>query len=880
MQSKLSITAVSLALVLTLVFNTVSAQSISGRIFDYEANPLLEPILVQCSTDLDSWIENTVNNGFYEFRDLQPGDYYVRAMSAGEGWYCRSYWPGGWSDDDAEILTIRNDENWEDMDFYLQMGGKIQGAIIPADGGHFPERSISLVVFDPSDVLFFIHPFWSDQPINPEDYTTIPLPPNEYVAAALPAPPDMHIRTLYGNTFSYEDAVPFMVNSGETTGDIDFEIPLGGGVTGVISAEGVPLPFSAAFCFVNDRSFLWSSFPCTYGFSNAQGIYTVYGIPEGNCYLMFQPHGNLYLTEYWRNAYDILHATPIRVNAGSITENINSDLNLGGRISGTLRDPNGEIPQTVEWDMLELVSAVEMTDDVTIVVDQEGNWETDDPVAPGIYTIRMNPISDNRFWRITHLGDSFFPWDAQWFRLILSEDKEPLQIQYQLGGAFNITLLDPQGNPVPTANFNLWLDGRELKNYTVESSEEGQFQINGLSTGEYIIAASIDPEDYMPEPEMRDQPPDPDHLWPLLYSGNATSFRAAQTVRIETGQVTAVEMRFINGGVVHITVFNPNHSGLNLMTDDVTVAGLPVRDDGVVFYDAPSTTQDGPFVSDEGTFTILAPGTYTILAAPIYTDLHPDVDPPSLTRTFLGDVADYDDAASFTIQTGQTVEAEINMIAGGHSISGRLLSEVGLTPSSGTVLLIRRTMRPVAAYFAYLNLNIHGTYTIKGIPDGDYFALAMLNDQEGFLMNTWRPDVAAPGVQFGNLLSIPQEAQGIHVAGADLNNINITMQRAADYRSVPLDNPVKLPDEFMLCQPYPNPFNEMTIVPFMLVNAGRVKAQLYDLQGRLVQQVVDHNFGAGANIVSLDASGLAAGTYLLRMSTGDVTRTRKVVLLR
>jgi hypothetical protein len=83
----------------------------------------------------------------------------------------------------------------------------------------------------------------------------------------------------------------------------------------------------------------------------------------------------------------------------------------------------------------------------------------------------------------------------------------------------------------------------------------------------------------------------------------------------------------------------------------------------------------------------------------------------------------------------------------------------------------------------------------------------------------------------------------------------------------------------------PNPFNPSTTVTFSLAGGAAVRVSVFDLQGRLVRQLLDERLPAGAHAVTwngADASGstVASGVYLLELDMDGRARTRKVVLLK
>jgi hypothetical protein len=89
-----------------------------------------------------------------------------------------------------------------------------------------------------------------------------------------------------------------------------------------------------------------------------------------------------------------------------------------------------------------------------------------------------------------------------------------------------------------------------------------------------------------------------------------------------------------------------------------------------------------------------------------------------------------------------------------------------------------------------------------------------------------------------------------------------------------------VPGNFVLKQNYPNPFNPTTEITFGIPAESRVRLEVYNLLGQNVATLVNEVLAAGYHTARLNADGLPSGTYLYRMTTGDVTLTKKMLLLR
>jgi|GEM_PF-6109691 len=85
---------------------------------------------------------------------------------------------------------------------------------------------------------------------------------------------------------------------------------------------------------------------------------------------------------------------------------------------------------------------------------------------------------------------------------------------------------------------------------------------------------------------------------------------------------------------------------------------------------------------------------------------------------------------------------------------------------------------------------------------------------------------------------------------------------------------------FSLSQNYPNPFNPETQISFTLSEAGRVLLILYDARGKEVQTLVDAEKNKGTHQYKFRLENLASGVYYYRLTAGDYTETKKLLLLR
>ncbi|MEX2410671.1 MAG: T9SS type A sorting domain-containing protein, partial [Candidatus Paceibacterota bacterium] len=88
------------------------------------------------------------------------------------------------------------------------------------------------------------------------------------------------------------------------------------------------------------------------------------------------------------------------------------------------------------------------------------------------------------------------------------------------------------------------------------------------------------------------------------------------------------------------------------------------------------------------------------------------------------------------------------------------------------------------------------------------------------------------------------------------------------------------PEEDIISQNFPNPFNPTTRIEFALNNTKNVMIDVYDIVGRKVATLVDGQLNSGFHSITFDGSGLASGVYLYRIVTDEIVITKKMLLIK
>ncbi|MDX9759221.1 MAG: S8 family serine peptidase [Bacteroidota bacterium] len=160
-------------------------------------------------------------------------------------------------------------------------------------------------------------------------------------------------------------------------------------------------------------------------------------------------------------------------------------------------------------------------------------------------------------------------------------------------------------------------------------------------------------------------------------------------------------------------------------------------------------------------------------------------------------------------------------------------------------------------------------------PDGKRFWF--MQDENAWvttdLGKTWTVQ-ATPGA-FGligcSTSSVGAGTTTVYAAGIDIFKFNSTF----DPFNTTTVSSVSAPAEFRFDQVYPNPVSSVSrggvTVGFTLVADAMAQLTIHDNLGRIVREGIAGTLAAGSHSVNLDVSGLATGSYHLRLRAGEHT---------
>jgi hypothetical protein len=88
------------------------------------------------------------------------------------------------------------------------------------------------------------------------------------------------------------------------------------------------------------------------------------------------------------------------------------------------------------------------------------------------------------------------------------------------------------------------------------------------------------------------------------------------------------------------------------------------------------------------------------------------------------------------------------------------------------------------------------------------------------------------------------------------------------------------PEAFRLYSNYPNPFNPVTTISYSIPSDTRVMLKVFNALGEEVRTLVNEEQSAGLHKISFQASNLPSGIYFYTITAGNISETRKMILMK
>jgi hypothetical protein len=166
---------------------------------------------------------------------------------------------------------------------------------------------------------------------------------------------------------------------------------------------------------------------------------------------------------------------------------------------------------------------------------------------------------------------------------------------------------------------------------------------------------------------------------------------------------------------------------------------------------------------------------------------------------------------------------------------------------------------------------VYGNHTMKQYIDG----ILQRSDTVTYLpMDTDNPKISI-GVRQDKLYFFKGAIRLIKISKRALVPEEFTLPIIT---SVPSNK--EIPSKIKLLQNYPNPFNPTTEIRFEIGDWGLVTLKIFDVLGREVATLLNEIKHAGDYSVQWNAERIPSGVYFYRLTTGNFSQTRKLLLLK
>jgi hypothetical protein len=184
---------------------------------------------------------------------------------------------------------------------------------------------------------------------------------------------------------------------------------------------------------------------------------------------------------------------------------------------------------------------------------------------------------------------------------------------------------------------------------------------------------------------------------------------------------------------------------------------------------------------------------------------------------------------------------------------------------------------PVAAHGDGENWVPVGLKNVPSVPGGRVsdFTISPLRDPVSLLPYS-RYEILTVAAQKGKVLStLGQEESNEPFFGRELRDIPDLLCTGLD-----CDDEAFASRQPMISEAYPNPFNPVASLRFLLPEAARVDVVVFDAMGRRVAHLLSADLPACWHAAQFDGSGLASGSYVAQVNAGVYTSTQRLMLLK
>jgi hypothetical protein len=450
---------------------------ISGRVSQASGGDPIEGVWIQADQlfcPYDGWGTYSDEDGLYAIDSLPAGDYVV--YTENESVFVDVYWDNKPDENSADTVAVASDATTENIDFALEVGGKIMG-LLTLPGATF----IQATVYAKNIATGHEYYGWVYASGDTATYVINGLPTGSYKVWTFNT--QGYLDRYYNNKPDESSADNVSVTLGLTTSGIDFTLALGGKITGTVSLPGAVFVYAGINATNTSTGDDYSG--SAINFAGSDSTYAIIGLPTGTYKVRAYDVSFNYLDEYYNDKPDSASADLVSVTAGGTHSGIDFTLSLGGIIKGTL--------SSSAKGSLQGISVTAYSTPITSVY----RYATSN--SSGIY--RLTGLRSG-YYKIFASGDTtyasrYYNNKSSWatadsVSVTAPDSATGKDFSLEVGGSISGYVYEA-GVPLSGASvivygfFDIWPVYK-----LTETSVDGSYKIGGLHTGKYVVLALIE----------------------------------------------------------------------------------------------------------------------------------------------------------------------------------------------------------------------------------------------------------------------------------------------------------------------------------------------------------------------------------------------------
>jgi len=208
--------------------------------------------------------------------------------------------------------------------------------------------------------------------------------------------------------------------------------------------------------------------------------------------------------------------------------------------------------------------------------------------------------------------------------------------------------------------------------------------------------------------------------------------------------------------------------------------------------------------------------------------------------------------------------------------------------SEQTILTIYDLVSPHASHYPYRN-SLQISHTYQGLFEIDIRSVQPQTIQADWFLDTTQVAentnvflVQGAVISAGDHKLIARVSDTTSMVRTDpyTKRISMVTWNLNVGTSLNVDENMIIPNQVSLNPNYPNPFNPSTTFSYTLPKAMPVKISVIDVDGRMVQSLVDELMPQGFHSVNWHAGNYSSGIYYFKLETPEGIKIQKGVLLK